>query len=74
VAVSDRRGTDFIALNYAPLLVHAVHLAKDGPSRERIASELRARPTLARRYGLLQLWILVPAAVVVMAVAQARRR
>ena len=52
----------FIGLNYVPLLIHAVDLARLGASVTVDAS--------ARRYGVLQLWILVPLAVVIMNVTQ----
>ena len=59
----------WIALNYVPLLLHTIDLAKRGSARQEAAFEL-GRPELVRRYGLLQLWILVPLAVVVFAIAQ----
>ena len=59
----------WIALNYVPLFLHAVDLAKSGTARQEAALEL-ARPDLVRRYGLLQLWILIPLAVAVFALMQ----
>lgn len=59
----------FIGLNYVPLLIHAVDLARRGTAREEVAGEL-SRPAEVRRIGILQLWILVPMAVLVMALAQ----
>ena len=59
-----------IALNYVPLLLHSVSLASHSAELQRIAREVRDRPALVRRYGVLQLWILVPAAVIGFAIAQ----
>lgn len=59
----------WIALNYVPLLIHAIDLAQRGTAREDVAAEL-ADPGQVRSYGLRQLWILVPFAVVVMDLAQ----
>ena len=60
------------ALNYVPLLLHAVDLAMRKSARQEAASE-RASPSMVRRYGLLQLWILVPFAIVIFALLQRGR-
>lgn len=65
-------GLLWIALNYVPLLLNAIDLARRRTAREEAASEL-ASPGLVRRYGLLQLWILVPFAIVVFAFLQRGR-
>jgi hypothetical protein len=59
------------ALNYVPLLLSAIDLAQRGTVRQEVAIEL-TRPELVRRYSLLQLWILVPFAVVAFALLQRR--
>ena len=50
-------------------MLHAIDLAKRGSAGQEAAFEL-GRPELIRRYELLQLWILVPLAVVLFAIAQ----
>lgn len=65
-------GLLWIALNYVPLLLNAIDLARRRTARQEAASEL-ASPRLLRRYGLLQLWILVPFAIVIFAFLQRGR-
>lgn len=59
----------WIALNYVPLFLHAVDLARRGTARQEVAAEL-ADPKQARSYSWRQLWILVPFAVLLLALAQ----
>jgi hypothetical protein len=59
-----------IALNYIPLLLHAVSLARSGMVKEEGEPEL----THARRYGIQQVIILVPLLVVILALVQEPRR
>ncbi|HEV2218660.1 MAG TPA: hypothetical protein VGV88_13955 [Candidatus Dormibacteraeota bacterium] len=65
-------GLLWIALNYVPLLIHAIDLARSGTARQEAANEIE-HPELIRRYTFRQLWILVPLAVVIMDVAQRTR-
>ena len=59
-------------LNYLPLSVHAIDLIRPGVLDEELADvDIRAE---LRRYTVLQLWVFVPLALVVLAVAQSRRR
>ena len=60
-----------IALNYVPLAVLAIRLGR----RANLAKELAGAdiPREARRAGVFQLWILVPLAIVILAVGQALR-
>lgn len=62
----------WIALNYVPLLLHAIDLARSSTARQE-ASDVLANPRLARQYGIRQLWILVPFAVVLFALLQRRQ-
>ena len=62
----------WIALNYIPLLIHALDLARRGTARQEAANEIDY-PELIRRYTFRQLWILVPLAVVIMEIAQRAR-
>ena len=59
----------WIALNYVPLFLHSVDLARKGTARQEVAAEL-SDPRKARSYSWRQLWILVPFAVVVLAITQ----
>ena len=65
-------GLLWIALNYVPLLVHAIDLARSGTAKNEAANEIE-HPELIRRYTFRQLWILVPLAIVIMDVAQRTR-
>ena len=63
----------WIALNYVPLFLHSVDLARRGTAREETAAEM-ADPRKARSYSWRQLWILVPLAVVIFAISQRPKR
>lgn len=64
-------GLLWIALNYLPLLLHAIDLARRKSAPQEVWPEL-ADPRVVRSYGLRQLWILVPFAVVIFAFMQRR--
>lgn len=74
-ALSIALGAYFLslALNYAPLLVHAVDLARKGSAAAEMGSELADSGRAARRYGLQQLLLIVPLFVFVLAIVQAIR-
>jgi hypothetical protein len=59
-----------IAANYIPLFLYALAIARAGTVQVEGGPELR----FARRYGLQQLMILLPFAVVAVAIAQERSR
>lgn len=59
-------------VNYIPLFIHAVDLARKGSARQEAAYEVEHRE-LIWRYTVLQLWIVVPFAMVVMDLAQRAR-
>ena len=60
-----------IALNYVPLAVLAVRLSRhDNLAKELAGADI---PREARRAGVFQLWILVPLAIVILALAQVLR-
>jgi len=63
----------WIALNYVPLLVIAIDLARRGTARQE-AADVLADPRQIRQLGIRQLWILVPFAVVLFAFLQRRPR
>ena len=59
-----------IAFNYVPLFLYAVSLSKSG----RVKSEGGPELAHAQRYGVQQVIILVPLAVVILAIAQESTR
>jgi hypothetical protein len=61
-----------VALNYVPLLIYSIDIARRGSARNEAKEEL-ARPELIRRYSARQFVLLVPFAIAVMAVLQSRR-
>lgn len=63
----------WIAVNYLPLFIHAVDLARSGAAREEVAVEL-ADLGIARSYAVRQLWILVPFAIVSLDLVQRSKR
>lgn len=60
-----------IGANYVPLLIHAVSLVRSGAAREEVAAELDDAPLSQRRYGSQQFLLVVPFAVLAIAIAQA---
>ena len=56
------------------LNVQAMRLRADRSRLEAIKSEIRSDPAEARSYGVRQLWLVIPGAVVLFALRQSRRR
>jgi hypothetical protein len=51
----------FLGLNYIPLLVYAIDLARHGTARQEIAEEeFAGKERLFRKYRRMSLWLLVP--------------
>jgi len=63
-----------IAVNYVPLLVYTVVLIRAGTAHQEVAPELEHSQHSQRRYGIQQFLLLVPFAVLVLAVVQALTR
>lgn len=63
-----------IGLNYVPLLIYTITLIRSGNARKEVAVELEQCMQAQRRYGTQQLLLVVPLAVLVMAIAQAAIR
>jgi hypothetical protein len=62
-----------IALNYVPLLIHAVALIRSGTARQAVGVEL-AQAQSKRQYGIQQFLLVAPFAILVIAVAHATMR
>jgi hypothetical protein len=64
-----------LAVNYLPLLAYAVVIVRKRSAQDEAAAELAERSTI-RRYGIQQLWLLVPFVVPIAALWQelVRRR
>lgn len=58
-----------MGVNYVPLFIHAVDLARRRAAREEAGDELATRAVL-RNYSVQQLWLLVPLAVVILDLIQ----
>jgi len=63
-----------IGANYLPLLINAVALIRSGTARQEVAGELEQARQSQRRYGIQQFLLVVPFAVLAIAVAQALER
>jgi hypothetical protein len=61
-----------VGLNYVPLALHAVALSRPG-ALEAVVAGLDVHREV-RRYGVASLWLVVPLAVALLALTQARRR
>jgi hypothetical protein len=61
-----------IGINYLPLAIHGLTLSRAG-ALDRELADVNVRKEL-RRYGLAQVWILVPFLVAIVALFQVRRR
>jgi hypothetical protein len=63
-----------LGINYVPLFLHAISIARRGRAREEIADELGDRRGAARKYRRQSLVILIPMVVLVLATMQELRR
>jgi len=77
--IPHERGATFIAwgiymlgvgINYLPLLLNAISITRRGSARKEIADELGDRRAAFRKYRRQSLFILIPLAVMVLAVVQ----
>jgi hypothetical protein len=64
----------FLALNYVPLLLHAISMARDGSARQEIAGELDDRRAAFRKYRRQSLFLLLPLVVPIAALTQEIQR
>ena len=63
-----------LGINYVPLFLHAISIARRGRAREEIADEVGDRRGAARKYRRQSLVILIPMVVLVLATMQELRR
>jgi hypothetical protein len=59
-----------VGINYVPLLLYSVSIARDGTAEEEIQHDLRDRRSAARKYRKQSQYILVPLVVLVLAILQ----
>jgi hypothetical protein len=63
-----------IGLNYVPLLLYAAVIAYRGSARTEAAHELANKGHYSRKYGLQQLFLLLPLVIPMLAIWQVARR
>lgn len=63
-----------VGLNYVPLLLYAIAIQRRQSARAEVAAELAQRNVYARKYGVQQALLLVPLAIVLLALSQEWRR
>jgi hypothetical protein len=61
-------------INYVPVLIYAVLIVRAGTAKSEVADEMSANPHYVRKYGVQQLLIFVPFAIVLLAAVQLRER
>lgn len=59
-----------LGVNYVPLLIHAIDLARLGPARQQMADEVAQKQVVFRKYRRQSLLLLVPLVVPMLAVVQ----
>jgi hypothetical protein len=60
----------FLAINYVPLLVYAILIARRKSARQEAAAELADKGRYARKYGLQQLFLVAPLIIPLLALVQ----
>lgn len=63
-----------IGLNYVPLLLYALAIARRESARSEVAAELAQRNIYAHKYGVQQFLLAVPLAMLILAVIQEARK
>jgi len=63
-----------LAMNYTPLLIYAILIARRTSAQQEVAAELAERDRYARMYGVQQALLLVPLAIPILALVQEARR
>jgi hypothetical protein len=63
-----------IGLNYVPLLLYAIGIARRGNARDVIARDLERKDAFVRKYSLRQLVLLLPLVIPILAITQELRK
>lgn len=63
-----------IALNYLPLLLYAISIARRGSAQEEVAFELAQKERYARKYSVQSLLLVLPLVVPILAIYQERQK
>jgi hypothetical protein len=63
-----------LGINYVPLLLHAISMARQGSARQEIAGELGDKRAAMRKYRRQSLFLLLPLLIPIAAVLQEIRR
>ena len=61
------------AINYVPLLLYAMTIVHHNSARDEVAAEMAEGGRYARKYGVRQLWLVVPLVIPMLAVVQELR-
>jgi hypothetical protein len=59
-----------VAINYVPLLLYGITIARRNSAHDEVAVEVAEKGKYAPKYGLRQLWLIVPLVMPILAVAQ----
>jgi hypothetical protein len=62
-----------VAINYVPLLLYGIAIARHNSAHDEVAAEVAEKGKYAPKYGLRQLWLIVPLVMPILAVAQELR-
>jgi hypothetical protein len=63
-----------LALNYVPMLLYAIALARSKSARQEVAAEMPAKGKYPLKYAVQQLLLVVPLAIPLLALGQEMRR
>lgn len=63
-----------VGVNYVPLLLYAIAIARRDSAREEVARELADKDRSVRKYSLQQFLLLVPLSIPILAIAQELRK
>jgi uncharacterized membrane protein len=63
----------FIGINYLPLLLYAIDMARKGGAEQEVGDELGDKRKTFRKYRRQSVWLLVPLVVIIAAILQRGR-
>jgi hypothetical protein len=64
----------FLAINYVPLFAHSISLSLNDSARQEVEYDLTHDNAFRKKYGVQQVLILVPLAIVLLAIVQRERK